>query len=605
MGGVSSPTAFQVDLRGMISLVGQHLYSTPHVFVRELLQNAVDAITARTRLTGGTDPGWGVRLDAPRTPGGPVRCVDDGVGMTLAEVGELLATVGRSSKRDAHELPISGYLGQFGIGMLSCFMVTDRITVRTRSVTGAPAVEWVGHSSGVFTAEEIPDDLPPGTTVEFQPRPDDAALTTAAALLETARRYGSYLTVPIRVNGQNLNRPAIWALPESERSLHRSDLDELGAGLLGQAPLATIPLAVAGTDLQGTAFVLPYGPSPSSRQAHRVYLNRMLVTEHCDDLLPDWAFFVRCMVTTGSVNPTASREQLVDDEALRHVRHGLGLELRRWIDRIGREQPYLLAEFVAVHGLALRSVASHDRELASMIVPWLTFDTSVGRMTLKDFLARNGSPVHYVTDHQEFDTVAALSRPDRPVLNAGYVYDAALLRDLPLIVDGAGSVEVTAASMLDGLAAPALDDQLLTARLERRATEALATVSCEAVVRVFEPDDQPSFLVADPDLWRRIERGRALAAPGLWSNMLTAMRSAARFEDDPATPSARLCLNWSNPMIRRLAAIDDEIVAGRILRVLYCQAAVAAHRPLRGDERTLLTASLDDLLALSLSEDLP
>lgn len=589
----------------MISLVGEHLYSTPHVFVRELLQNAVDAITARTRLTGRSDPGWQVRLDAPRTPGDPVRCVDDGVGMTLAEVGELLATVGRSSKRDAHELPISGYLGQFGIGMLSCFMVTDRITVRTRSVTGAPAVEWVGHSSGVFTAEEIPDDLPPGTTVEFSPRPDDAALTTATALLQTARRYASYLTVPIQVDGQTLNRPALWALPSSERSVHRAELDALGAELLGQTPLATIPLTVAGTDLQGTAFVLPFGPSPSSRQVHRVYLSRMLVTEHCDNLLPDWAFFVRCMVTTSSVNPTASREQLVDDEALSHLRHGLGVELRRWIDRIGREQPQLLAEFVAVHGLALRSVASHDRELASMILPWLTFDTSVGRMTLRDFLARGGPLVRYVTDHQEFDTVAALSRSDRPVLNAGYVYDAALLRDLPLILEGATSTEVTAASVLDGLAAPALADQVLTARLERRAADALATVACEAVVRVFEPDDQTSFLVADPDLWRRIERGRGLAAPGLWSNMLTALRSAAPSEDEPGAASARLCLNWSNAMIRRLAAIDDDIVAGRILRVLYCQAALAAHRPLRSDERTLLTASLDDLLALSLNEDLP
>lgn len=87
--------------------------------------------------------------------------------------------------------------------------------------------------------------------------------------------------------------------------------------------------------------------------------------------------------------------------------------------------------------------------------------------------------------------------------------------------------------------------------------------------------------------------------------MLTALRSAAPSEDEPGAASARLCLNWSNAMIRRLAAIDDDIVAGRILRVLYCQAALAAHRALRSDERTLLTASLDDLLALSLNEDLP
>lgn len=135
----------------MISLVG-HLYSTPHLFVRELMQDAVDTITARTRLTGGTDPGWGVRPDAPRTPGGPLRCDDDGVGMTLAEVGELLAMVGRSSERDAHELRISGHLGKFGVGMLSCLMVTDRITVGSLTTPVEATILGIGALASLVVA---------------------------------------------------------------------------------------------------------------------------------------------------------------------------------------------------------------------------------------------------------------------------------------------------------------------------------------------------------------------------------------------------------------------------------------------------------------------
>ena len=38
---------FQVDLRGIVDLFSHHLYSSPRVYVRELLQNAVDAISAR------------------------------------------------------------------------------------------------------------------------------------------------------------------------------------------------------------------------------------------------------------------------------------------------------------------------------------------------------------------------------------------------------------------------------------------------------------------------------------------------------------------------------------------------------------------------------
>lgn len=260
---MTTPASFQVDLQGMIGLLGRHLYSRPQVFIRELLQNAVDAITARSRLTGARSPEWSVRLGGAERRGDPVWCVDDGIGMTLAEVGEVLSTVGRSSKRDRFDLPVSDYLGQFGIGLLSCFMVTDRVV-------------------------------------------------------------GEYLDLPVYVGDDIISTTPVWALTESELSPEsRLLLSELGAELVGGRPLAAIPLSVPGTDLRGTAFVLPYPPSPNAHQSHRVYLGRMLVSDSCDDLLPDWAFFVRCIVTTTAANPTASREQLVDDEALARLRKGL------------------------------------------------------------------------------------------------------------------------------------------------------------------------------------------------------------------------------------------------------------------------------------------
>ena len=330
---VTAPASFQVDLQGMIGLLGRHLYSRPQVFVRELLQNAVDAITARAKLTGKRSPTWSIRLGGAQHRGDAVWCLDDGVGMTLDEVSEVLSTVGRSSKRDQLDLPLGDYLGQFGIGLLSCFMVTDRVVVRTRSVTGTPAVEWVGYASGVFTVTEIDDDLPVGTRVEFIPRPDDRALTNARAVLEGARNYGEYLDVPVYVDGEAINSQPVWTVSETDLDLEaQAQLLELGSEMVGGTPLATIPLSVSGTDLRGTAFVLPYPPSPNAHQSHRVYLGRMLVTDTCDDLLPDWAFFVRCIVTTTAANPTASREQLVEDDSLSRLRQGLGASIRQWVE---------------------------------------------------------------------------------------------------------------------------------------------------------------------------------------------------------------------------------------------------------------------------------
>src|SRR5699024_8274670 len=114
----------QVDLRGVVDLLSRHIYSGPRVYLRELLQNARDAIAARSEVDGG---GTGIRITPLADDGGEFVLRDDGVGLTASEVADLLATVGRTSKRDIFDMPRSDYLGQFGIGLLSCFMVSDRI----------------------------------------------------------------------------------------------------------------------------------------------------------------------------------------------------------------------------------------------------------------------------------------------------------------------------------------------------------------------------------------------------------------------------------------------------------------------------------------------
>ncbi|MEV4114550.1 ATP-binding protein, partial [Nonomuraea sp. NPDC049695] len=124
--------AFQVDLRGVVDLLSRHLYASPRVYVRELLQNAVDAITARRAVDG--DAPAVVSIEPSEVTGdGTLRVHDSGIGLSESEVHELLATIGRSSKRDDLGLARHEFLGQFGIGLLSCFLVADEVRVTTRS----------------------------------------------------------------------------------------------------------------------------------------------------------------------------------------------------------------------------------------------------------------------------------------------------------------------------------------------------------------------------------------------------------------------------------------------------------------------------------------
>jgi molecular chaperone HtpG len=602
-----APLPFQVDLRGVVDLLSRHIYSGPRVYLRELLQNGRDAVIARRQQHAEAIPGGGGIHITP-ADGENTEFVfrDDGIGLTLNDVGQLLATVGRSSKRDLFDLPRTDYLGQFGIGLLSCFMVADRIVIRSRPAAGGRGVEWIGAADGTYTARELDDEatraLAVGTEVRLAPLAGMTDLLSAASIVPLAARYGEFLDLPVRITlprggEETVNRHAVFREANAEPS---AELMAYGAELLGAAPFDAIPLVVPGTATRGTAFVLPYAPPPGSRQSTRVYLGQMLLGERIDELLPDWAFFVRAVIDTEGLQPTASREQLVENESLEYTRSELGSALRRWVLQKAMADPHRLAEFVAIHHVALKALVVHDDELAAVLARWLAVETSAGMMTL-DAVIQRSPHVRYAETVDEFRQVAAFGVQSSPIVNGGYIYDAEIVRRLPDIVAGVTVERVTVLGELDNLDSPPLEDRALVRTLEDRAVAALREVACDVDVRGFEPADLPALSVADPEVVRSIERAKSRdAAPRLWGSVLGRVEGAAesrRTAQGPARP--RLCLNWNNALVRTLAATADDAVFSRSIQLVYVQALLAGHRPLQSADRRMLTSAMSDLVQLS------
>lgn len=610
--GSAESRPFHVDLRGVVDLLSRHIYSGPRVYLRELMQNGRDAIAARAEFEGTADPHWGIRIIPAGVAGSSLRFLDDGVGLTADEVGDLLATVGRSSKRDILDLPRSDYLGQFGIGLLSCFMVADSIVIRSRSARGGAPVEWIGNAEGTFTVRELTKeegaDLPIGTEVTLTPRADDSELITLASVTTLAQQYGEFLSVPIRIVQPDGSYPAINRTAPFRAVAHNADertrLFEYGRELVGSMPFDTIDLSVPGTDTVGTAFVLPYSPVPGAKQLSSVYLGGMLLNARVDDLMPDWAFFVRTVIDTTVLHPTASREQLVEDETLEYTREQLGAAVRRWVLRLGTSNPTKLAEFVAIHHLALRALIVHDDELAGFITRWLSVETSLGYLTF-DELTRTHPHVRYAETVDEFRQIAGIVSRDRPVVNGGYVYDSEILRRLPAIFDGVTVEKITVSSEIDNLDPPSLADRGLAVALEERASAVLAESECRALVRGFAPHDVASLYLADAEVLRSAQRGTARGiAPSLWGGVLGRVDenvAAARDADDVL--SAKLCLNWNNPLVRTLARTSDDAVFARSIQLLYVQALLAGHRPLSAHDRGILSTAMTDLVQLSIAKN--
>ena len=586
---------FQVDLRGVVDLLSRHIYSSPRVYLRELLQNARDAIAARREVDGG---GSRIRITPLTAQTGEFVLRDDGVGLTAAEVADLLATVGRSSKRDIFDLPRSDFLGQFGIGLLSCFMVADTIVIRSRSARGGSAVEWTGSADGTFRVVEIDDDLPIGTSVHLVPRFDADELLRPAAVHELATTFGEFLPVRVTIDATGGDIDVTREAPFLDPAADVEAAVQYGRDLLGAAPLDVIPLTEPATGTQGLAYVLPFAPPPGARQATRMYLGRMLLSERVDDVLPDWAFFVRAVIDSTGLAPTASRESLVEDTALEHVREQLGAGIRRWVLELGLREPHRLAQFVAVHEVGLKSLVRHDEELARFITRWLTVETTHGTLRIGELVERYPH-VRYAQTVDEFRQVAGISPSDEVLVNGGYLYDADLIRLLPDLYPQVTVEKVDVTGELDRLDPPPLDDRDIAMALESRAGAVLQSSDCAVVVRAIDRPELTGLYVADPEVLRTIDRGRTKGiASTLWGGVLDRIdQTLSSSRDDDLT--ARLCLNWSNRVVRALVRVEDDAVFARTVQLLYIQALLAGHHPLSDADRALMTSALSDLVSLS------
>ncbi|QHA07070.1 HSP90 family protein [Streptomyces broussonetiae] len=584
------PHTFQVDLRGLVDLLSHHLYSSPKVYLRELLQNAVDAVTAR-RAAEPDAPAL-VRLYASD---GGLRVEDSGIGLTESDVHELLATIGRSSKRaEGLREARAGFLGQFGIGLLACFVVADRIRVVSRSARtpAAPPVEWTAREDGSYTVRTLDGSArpEPGTTVYLTARPGTAEWLAPERVLALARDFGSLLPYDVRVGAEPVtDLPAPWDRPYPSPASRRVALARHCQELFGFAPLDSIDLDVPLAGIRGVAYVLPSAVSPAQRAGHRVHLKGMLLTERAEQLLPDWAFFVRCVLDTDSLRPTASRESLYEDETLAAVRDALGTRIRSWLTGLAAGDPERLRAFLAVHHLGVKSLARHDGEMLRTMLPWLPFETTDGQLSLEEFAQRH-AVVHFTRTVEEYRQVAPIaSAQGIGVVNGGYTYDSELVEALPSVRPGTPVAELDADTVTAHLDAVDPAEELALSGFLAAARAKLDPLGCDVVLRAFHPLSVPALHLDDRAA--RHEQARAAAeerADDLWAGILGSLRGSA--------PRARLVLNHLNPLVRRIGSLADPELIGTATESLYGQALLMAQRPIGPADSALLNRAFIGLL---------
>ena len=619
--GLPSVHAFQVDLRGIVDLLSHHLYSSPRVFVRELLQNAVDAITARRAVDGSSPAVVRILADGAR-----VQVRDSGIGLTEDEVHRFLATIGRSSKRgvpgvtgadgfgggfgDAEsvlELGQGDFLGRFGIGLLACFVVADEICVVTKSAVDAdaPAVEWRGAADGHYDIRILaPDESPaePGTIVTLKPRHGQEFWFQAPRVVELARDFGSLLPYETVLEDEAgytyriTETPPVWDREYPSPGTRFEALAAYCQDTLGFAPLDVIELNIPLLGIKGAAYLLPTAATTSEQGGHRVHIKGMLLTDQARGLLPDWAFFVRCVIDTDALRPTASREALYEDDRLAAVREALGNRVRDWLAGLAATDPPRLNRLLAVHYLGVKALARFDDDLFALTLPWLPFETTAGRLPLTAF-ADQHRVIHLTAGDEEFQQVSQIAAAvGLGVVNGGYTYDADLVRKLPRALPGVTVLDLDPETIAAHLDTVETAEEAAAGPLLATARRVLDGLDCDVALRAYHPVTIPALLLDGREA--RHERARAdaeaeAAADGddLWAGILGALRTVG--------PRARLVLNHRSPLIQGLVELEDAELAATGVEAVYGQALLLSKRPIRSSESALLNRAFLGLLGFA------
>lgn len=391
--------AFQVDVAGIIQIMGTSLYSRRDTPIRELLQNAHDAIQRRRQVDLSYQGQIHLRTDSAA---GTLEISDDGIGLTADEAEKYLGTLGiglTGLLKGRHPAAEPGaraggdlLIGQFGIGLFSAFLLADRLIVESRKADGSEAIRW---AAGEGTEIELQswDRTDPGTTVRLELKSDFRELAENPALVESAiREYADYLPVPIFLNGTARRTNVInaaWFDPTPDPESVELALEEK----FHEAPLEIIPIRIERpVSIAGALYVTPRRtPGFAGEPVVTTTVRRMVIARDTKGLLPAWASFLRGVLELNDCAPTASREDLVRDTQFEAARLTLERLLYEHFERLAESDPARLEAVLSWHRYSLAGAALTDTRLRGLLQKAYRFTTSAGPLTCQEILDRSAA----------------------------------------------------------------------------------------------------------------------------------------------------------------------------------------------------------------------
>jgi len=429
---------FQTEVKQLLNLMINSLYSNKEIFLRELISNASDAIDklkfkalTNKKISPNKEDQILIEIDKKKNT---IAITDNGIGMSRKEVLDNLGTIAKSgtkeffSKLSGDQVKDSNLIGQFGVGFYSSFMVAEEVFVHTLKAGEKKdnGVEWISKGDGKFSISNIHKDTH-GTKIVLKLKKDASEFIDNYRLKSIINKYSDHISIPILMEkeewdkdknkmlstGENEkvnNATALWT--RAKNQVKKDQYEEFYKSLSydSEGPLEYIHAKVEGKHEYTQLLYIPQKApfdlwDRERKNGIKLYIKRVFIMDDADNLLPSYLRFVKGVVDTNDLPLNVSREILQQSKEVDVIKKGCTSKVLSLLDRLAKNKQEKYTKFWNEFGNVLKEGLVDDFSNKDKITKLLRFastnsGSSEQNVSLDDYINRmtkKQDTIYYVT----------------------------------------------------------------------------------------------------------------------------------------------------------------------------------------------------------------
>ena len=434
---------FETEVKHLLHLMIHSLYSNKEIFLRELISNASDAADklrfealSNDSLYEG-DSELKIRLEYDKDKR-TITVIDNGIGMTRAEVQEHIGTIAKSGTKQffqaltGDQAKDSELIGQFGVGFYSAFIVADKVTLTTRKAGAdkSDGVRWESAGEGDYTIESV-EKAQRGTEIVLHLKEDESEFLDGYRIRSIVRKFSDHISLPIVMDKEvppsmgeegEEEKPAeiveetvnsasaLWTKARQEITDEAYNEFYKHVGHDFQDPLTHVHSKVEGTN---EYTLLLYVPSRApfdlwdrdAKHGVKLYIRKVFITDDAEQLMPRYLRFIRGIIDANSLPLNVSREILQQSKQISSIKSGAVKKVLGMLEDLAKNDPEKYETFWAQFGQVIKEGPIEDHGNKGRVAKLLRFasthaDTDKQNVALEDYVSRmkeGQDKIYYVT----------------------------------------------------------------------------------------------------------------------------------------------------------------------------------------------------------------